>query len=113
MSRLWSWLLAALFLSSSFAAPVKKGTVPLIIEDHRIFVDAQFTRKDGSLRTARLWVDTGTPDFQISEKLANDLGLDISGPPIKSEDGVPQVPVRLPGLQIGGMSPGLGSGTLA
>jgi len=102
--RLVSYLLCALFASVSFAAPVKKVTVPLFIEDHRIFVDAQFIRKDGSLRTARLWVDTGNPDFQITEKLAKDLGLDLSGPQIKSDDGVPQVQVQLPGLRIGSMS---------
>jgi len=102
--RLFWYLLCALFASASFAAPVKKVTVPLFIEDHRIFVDAQFVGKDGSLRTARLWVDTGNPDFQITEKLATDLGLDLSGPKIKSDDGVPQVQVQLPGLRIGGMS---------
>jgi hypothetical protein len=97
--------LLGIFLSGwGFAASLQKATVPLTVEDHRIFVDAQFVRKDGSLRTARLWVDTGTPDFQISEKLAKDLSLDISAPVIKSEDGVPQVPVQLPGLQVGGMT---------
>lgn len=100
MNRLVVCLLLA---SLGLAASPQKVRVPLALEDHRIFVDAQFTRKDGSLRTARLWVDTGTPDFQITEKLAKDLGIDISGPPIKSEDGVSQVKVQLPGLQIGGM----------
>ncbi|HKD14608.1 MAG TPA: hypothetical protein VKE71_08665 [Candidatus Angelobacter sp.] len=104
MIRLVSCLLCTLFASASFAAPVKKVTIPLFIEDHRIFVDAQFVKKDGSLLTARLWVDTGNPDFQITEKLARDLGLDLSGPKIKSDDGVPQVQVQLPGLHIGGMS---------
>jgi hypothetical protein len=86
------------------AAASEKGTVPLVIEDDRVFVDAQFVRADGTLRTARLWVDTGNPDFQITEKLARDLGLDLSAPPIKSEDGFSQTPVKLPGLQIGGVS---------
>jgi hypothetical protein len=97
-------LFAFLLASLGLAASPQKVTFPLTFEDHRIFVDAQFTRRDGSLRTARLWVDTGTPDFQISETLAKDLGLDLSGPPIKSDDGVPQVQVQLPGLQIAGVS---------
>src|SRR5215469_8358377 len=96
-------LLSALSLLASAASP-QRATVPLTIEDQRIFVDAQFVRKDGSLRTARLWVDTGNPDFQITDKLAKDLGLDLSGPQIKSDDGVPQVQVQLPGLRIGSMS---------
>src|SRR5262249_17787705 len=68
-------------------------------------------RKDGSLRTARLWLDTGNPDFQITDKLAKDLGLDLSGPQVKSDDGVPQVQVELAGLQIGGMPLDLHSAT--
>ena len=96
-------LLSALSLLASAASP-QRATVPLIIEDQRLFVDAQFVGKDGSLRTARLWVDTGNPDFQITEKLARDLGLDLSGPQIKSDDGLPQIAVQLPGLQIGGLS---------
>src|SRR5215469_4080056 len=104
MIRPLACLLVATFASAGFAAAVKKVTVPLFIEDHRIFVDAQFVRKDGSLRTARLWVDTGNPDFQITDKLAKDLGLDLSGPQVKSDDGVPQVQVQLPGVQIGGMA---------
>jgi len=87
-------LFAFLLASLGFAASPQKVTVPLTFEGHRIFVDAQFTRRDGSLRTARLWVDTGTPDFQISETLAKDLGLDLSGPPIKSDDGVLQGQVQ-------------------
>lgn len=104
MTRLAVRLLISLFPILGFALPPGKGTVPLLIEEQRIFVDAQFTRADGSFRSARLWVDTGTPDFQITEKLAKDLGLDMSAPPIKSEDGIQQSPVKLPGVQIGGVS---------
>lgn len=98
------FLLFALLASQALAASAKQATVPILVEDHRIFVDAQFVRRDGSLRPARLWVDTGNPDFQITEKLAKDLGIDMSGPPIRSEDGVQQVQVQLLGLQIGGMA---------
>jgi hypothetical protein len=103
MIRAVAFLLLAFVAPLTFAAP-KSVTVPISTEDHRLFVDAQFTRKDGSVRTARLWIDTGNPDFQITEKLAKDLGLDLSGTPVKSEDGVPQLQVRLPGLQLGGMA---------
>lgn len=104
MIRSFAYLLVALVASHGFAASARKVTVPISMEDHRIFVDAQFARTDGSLRTARLWVDTGNPDFQITEKLAKDLGVDFSGPPIKSEDGVQQVQVQLPRVLIGGMA---------
>lgn len=99
-----AFVLIAFLSPLAIAATAKSTTVPLVIEDHRIFVNAQFKRADGSLRTARLWIDTGTPDFQITEKLAKDLGLDLSATPVKSEDGVPQILVKLPGLQIGGLT---------
>ena len=104
MIRPFAYLLVAFVTSHAFAGSSTKVTVPIIMEDHRIFVDAQFARADGSLRTARLWVDTGTPDFQITEKLARDLGLDMSTPPIKSDDGLQEVPTRLPRVLIGGMA---------
>ncbi|HEY6249262.1 MAG TPA: PDZ domain-containing protein [Candidatus Angelobacter sp.] len=110
MKILIGCLLTPLLAVVAFAAASHKVmvpvviTAPLIIEDHRIFVDAQFTRTDGTLRTARLWVDTGTPDFQITEKLAKDLGVDMSSPPIQSDDGVKQIPVHLLQVQIGGMA---------
>jgi len=104
MIRSFAYLLFALVVAQGFASSAKKVTVPIFMEDHRIFVDAQFARVDGSLRTARLWVDTGNPDFQITEKLAKELGVDLSGPPVKSDDGVQQIQVQLPGVQIGGMT---------
>ena len=104
MIRSFAYLLLILATSQAFAGSEKKVTVPISMEDHRIFVDAQFARVDGSLRTARLWVDTGNPDFQITEKLAKDLGVDLSVPPIKSDDGVQQVQVQLPRVLIGGMA---------
>src|SRR5215472_18597407 len=104
MRRSLAWMLFPFLASVAFGASPQRVTVPLKVEDHRIFIDAQFVRKDGSLRTARLWVDTGNPDFQITDKLAKDLGLDLSGPQVKSDDGVPQMQVQLPGLRIGSMS---------
>jgi hypothetical protein len=57
---------------------IKSTTVPIILDHNRMLVDAEIQRKDGSWRKARLWIDSGSPDFFISESLARDLGIDLS-----------------------------------
>jgi len=42
-----------------------------------MLIEAEFERKDGTWRKARLWVDTGNPDFLISEEFAQDMGIGI------------------------------------
>jgi hypothetical protein len=54
-------------------------TVPFVLDHNRMFVDAEIRRADGTWRAARLWVDTGEPRFSMSEALARDLGVDLSG----------------------------------
>lgn len=53
-------------------------TVPFVLDHNRMLVDVEMQRRDGSWRTARLWVDTGEPRFSMSEALARDLGTDLS-----------------------------------
>ncbi len=55
----------------------KSATVPITLEHNRMFVSVEFQRKDGSFRTARVWVDTGNPAFFMTEALARDLGAAI------------------------------------
>jgi hypothetical protein len=43
-----------------------------------MLIDAEIQRKDGSRRSIRLWVDSGSPNFFMSESLALDLGIDLS-----------------------------------
>ena len=77
-------------------------TIPLTAEDHPICgcaVRTQGRQSPDCADLGRHW----PPDFQISENLAKDLG-DIFGTPTKSEDGVQQIQVQLPGVQIGGMA---------
>jgi hypothetical protein len=66
-------------------------------------VDLQLQRKNGTLRSARFWIDTGNPEFSISEALARDLGLDLSRRG-KNQDGRPVALVDLPGVLLGGMT---------
>ncbi len=58
----------------------KSVTIPMILDHNRMLVEAEFQRKDGTWRKAVLWVDTGNPDFIISETFARDLGIDITDP---------------------------------
>jgi hypothetical protein len=80
-------------------------TVPITLDHNRMLVDAEIQRKDGTWRKARLWVDTGNPDFFISESLAQDLGIDLKVAKEKVVDGEIQ-PFKAPlptGVRIGGM----------
>lgn len=87
---------------NGFAASHRRATVPLFVEGNRLFVDVQFQRRNGTARMARLWLDTGDPDFRIAESLAKDLGLELSSTPINGEDGK-LIPVQLPPARIGTM----------
>jgi len=83
--------------------PSAAPSVPMILDHNRMLVDAEFQRKDGSWRKARLWIDTGNPDFFMSEGLARDLGIDLVAADTASEK-VPALQITPPqGVRIGGM----------
>jgi hypothetical protein len=77
---------------------LKSVTVPFKLDHNRMLVEAEFQRQDGSWRKALLWVDTGNPDFFISEGFARKLGIEID--PGKEEQEFP-APAN---VRIGGMS---------
>jgi hypothetical protein len=82
---------------------VHSCTVPMILDHNRMLVEAEMQRKDGSWRKVRLWVDTGNPNFYMSESLANDLGYDLpSMEKAKNENVNPDVAAPA-GVRIGGM----------
>ena len=96
---------AVLLLTSCQGQRARSVTVPFVLDHNRMLIDAEIQRKDGSWRTARLWVDTGNPDFFMSEALARDLGIDLSAAGEKPADG-PARPIQVPppsGVRIGGM----------
>lgn len=66
--------------------PVKRVTVPFILDHNRMLVEAEIQRNDGTWRKTLLWVDTGNPDFLISESFARDLGIETNT--AKSEQGI-------------------------
>jgi predicted aspartyl protease len=79
------------------------GTVPLNLEDNRVFVDLTFLGPNGSLRKARAWVDTGGGWFAMTEALAKELNLSVTGKEITTNDGEHAVPVVPPNVFVGAL----------
>jgi hypothetical protein len=77
-------------------------TVPITLDHNRMLVQAEVQRRDGSWRTALLWIDAGNPNMMLSEAFARDLGIDVSGPPPVAGATTLTVPPPA-GLRIGGM----------
>jgi hypothetical protein len=73
-------------------------TVPFTLDHNRMLVEAEFQRKDGSWFNALLWVDTGNPEFLISESFARDLGIEIDTSKAVMEIAAPS------NVRIGGMA---------
>jgi len=101
-------LLAALPWSqpAPLASPGKTDappiTAPFTLDHDRMLVEAEFRKKDGSWRKTRLWVDTGAPDFYMSETLARDLGIDLPKEGERPESGRLEIPAPS-GVRIGGI----------
>lgn len=94
----------ALLLSAScgerWTAP---AAVPIALDHDRMLVEAEIQRKDGSWRKARLWVDTGNPEFFMSEALARDLGVDLQAATHGADGKATRLEVPAPtGVRVGG-----------
>lgn len=101
MARLFSVISAAglVFLTpSSWTGETSPSpaTVPFVLDHNRMLVDAEIAGKDGTWHKARLWVDTGNPDFFLSPELARRLGLEFDAAHGLAEAGTPQ------GVRLGG-----------
>src|SRR5258708_38448287 len=91
------------------AKTAQSGTVPIDLQDNRVFVNLTVARADGSLRKARFQVDTGGGVVILSESLKSDLGLKRSGP-VSNEEGRSFEPVIAPDVRIGEMPLDLAGG---
>ena len=78
------------------------ATVPFTLDHNRMTVAVEFVRPDGSVRTARAWVDTGSPDLTRARPLAQDLGLDADGLEAGARAAILSSPV--PPLRLGGLA---------
>jgi len=75
------------------------STVPFILDHNRMVVEAEIQRKDGSWRIVKLWIDSGNPEFFLSEEAARDLGIDFPELEENMEIEPPQA-IRLSGMQL-------------
>lgn len=80
-------------------------TVPFSLDHNRMIVEAEIQRADGIWQRVRLWVDSGSPNFIISESLANLLGIDISvekkaSTTISNIDVPPPSHIRVGGMEL-------------
>ena len=88
--------------ASSGSSPAAAATaptavkVPVRLDHNRIFVEAEVRAKDGTWRRARLWIDSGNPDFMLGVAFARSLGYEVP----RAEAPAPRVPVALPPLDV-------------
>jgi hypothetical protein len=79
------------------------ATLPFTVDHNRMIVEVELVRPDGTTREASAWVDTGNQVLIVTEAVARDLGLDVSG----LAGGDVKAPVETssptPGLRIGGL----------
>ena len=80
----WVALPAALLCGIGASAQAGKAArLPVLLDHNRILVEVLFQRKDGSLRKAEAWVDTGNPALVLGGPLAQDV-LRMLGDPAGS-----------------------------
>lgn len=81
-----------IILTSLSYAPMRDGvTVPFALDHNRMIIQAEIQKPDGAWRSVRLWVDSGNPDFFISESLAHDLEIDLPQVHTAEQNGLPEV----------------------
>jgi len=84
MRSLFASCLVLLFCSFSVAqkkasTPVGQAvTVPATIDHNRVVINVELPLPDGSTQKVRAWVDNGTPELEMSRRLATVLGLSVS-----------------------------------
>ncbi len=66
-----------------FGAP-ESITVPMLVQNNRIYVDADFTGSAGRERTLQTQIDTGGGALILARRAADDLGLQVLGKPDRS-----------------------------
>jgi hypothetical protein len=81
----------------------KSATVPFVLDHNRMLVDAVIDKSDGTSRKIRLWVDTGNPEFFMTEELARDLGIDLTAAEDQKTAGRPLEVAAPAGIRIGGI----------
>ena len=98
MLATYAWL----FCVAVTNGQIDQTTVTLQVDGNRPFVEVDFRRPDGWIRTARFLVDTGGGGFLMAEPLARDVGL-TWGEPQEEEGRKFARASALPSAAIGAM----------
>jgi len=93
------------------AAPVKPpasqgprvATVPFALDHNRLMVDVDLVRADGTARRAQAWLDTGSQFLGLGERLARDLGLDVTPLERAKTREVAELEGPTPRVMVGGL----------
>lgn len=94
---------SALASATSLPEPTS-ATVPFALDHNRLVVEVEFIRRDGSVRPALAWMDTGNPYLVLSETLARDLGIDVDGLTKAGGQHSEEIPVTAPSARLGGLA---------
>jgi hypothetical protein len=77
------------------AREARAATAAMVLDHNRLLVDAEVRSRDGTWRPARLWIDSGNPDFMLSAAFARSLGFDV---PETAK--MPSGPLSLAGVEV-------------
>lgn len=101
-------LVASTLLLFPAVAPLspscKLATVPMLVEHNRTIIEVEFLRDDGSMRVAKMWIDSGNPDLFLTEELARDLHMNLGAAPVEDDLFGKIILSELPPAHIGSLS---------
>jgi hypothetical protein len=81
---------------------MRSATIPFRLDHNRIIIAASVYLPGGKIKRIKVWVDNGTPDMSVSERLANELGLTVKhGKTDENTTAAPPEKILIGGLQIG------------
>ena len=66
------------YAQDSEAPQPKPVIVPITLDHNRIVIDVYLTLPDGTSKRIRGWVDNGSPDLEMSRRVATLLGLNVT-----------------------------------
>ena len=95
--------IAVIFSLTCSRSNIHVVTVPFQLDHNRMLVNAEIQKPDSSWRKVLLWVDTGNPDFFISEYLAVDLEIDLPDAQTKSKINAIEL-TKPANIRMGGMT---------
>jgi hypothetical protein len=95
--------IAVIFLVNCSRSNTHVVTVPFQLDHNRMRVNAEIQKPDSSWRNVLLWVDTGNPEFFVSESLAVNLGIDLPDALTKSKINAIEL-TKPANIRMGGMA---------